>query len=132
MGVAAGEAVEAEMGEIAAREDLGKEPSGPRQAADLALQRQPRLHVGGQADPGLGVGQKPDDPVGEERGGGELGAGVDGDARHRGRLARHLDRHLAQRLVAHGLAAEEEGVAGHEGGGEVLLDLAEQRRRPAP
>ena len=132
VGVAAGEAVEAEMRAIAAREGLGQEPSGARQAADLALQGEPCLHVGRKAAPGLGIGEQFDDPVREERRGGELGAGVDGDARHRRGLARDLDRHLAQRLVAHGLAAEEEGVAGHEGCSEVLLHLAEQSAAPAP
>jgi hypothetical protein len=37
----------------------------------------------------------------------------------------HLDRHFAKALVADDLAADQEGVAGGEGGGEAFLDLAE-------
>ncbi len=42
---------------------------------------------------------------------------------------RDLDRQLSQAFVAHHLAADQEGVAGGEGGREILLHLAE--RRPA-
>ena len=40
-------------------------------------------------------------------------------------------RHLAQALVADDAAADQEGVAGGEGGGEALLDLAERRAAAA-
>ena len=125
VGVAAGEAVEAEVAARAAREGLGEEMAGAGHAADLGLQRQPLPHVVGQAGPGGGVREELDHPVREERRGGELGAGVDRDPGRGGGLAGDLDGHLAQEFVADGLAAEEEGVAGGERGGEVLLDLAE-------
>ena len=119
------------MVQRAAREGLGEERAGAGEAADLGLGGEPVLHVAGQGGPGGGIGEERDDAVGEKRGGGELGAGVDGDLGVRRDLAGDLDGHLAQGFVADGLAAEEEGVAGGEGGGEVLLDLAEGRAAAA-
>ena len=61
---------------------------------------------------------------------GELGAAEDRDLAARASARRgDLDGHLAQALEADDLAADQEGVAGGEGRGEVLLDLARAARR---
>ena len=51
----------------------------------------------------------------------------DGDLGVAPGCAADFDGHLAQAFVAHDLAADQEGVAGGQGGGEILLDLAERR-----
>ena len=98
----------------------------PRHARETGLQRQPFAHLIGQARPRVLIGQQSAHARGEigrerklaARVGRHLGVGIVG--------ARDIDLILDQRLVAHDLAAEHEGVAGHQSLDEILLDLAEQ------
>jgi hypothetical protein len=72
------------------------------------------------------LGEHAQDAVGELGGGGEFRAHEGGDLGRAARGAGDLDRHLAQAFVADDLAADQEGVAGGEGGGEGFLDLAQR------
>ena len=96
VGVAAGEAVEAEVVQRPAREGLGEEVALAGQAADLGLEGEPVAGVLGQAGPGGGVGEERDDAVREQRRCGELGAHEHRDLRRGRGLAGDLDGHLAE------------------------------------
>ena len=133
VGVAAGEAVEAEVlqaGRAGRSRPAACRGGGRRLTSACSVE--PVLHVAGQGGPGR-RGRR-----GARRRGARAASRWRAWCRRRRRpwgsreaLAGDLDGHLAQRLVADGLAAEEEGVAGGEGGGEVLLDLAERRAAAA-
>ena len=109
----------------AARKGLDHHLARRRHARDIGLQRQPLAHLVGQLLPRAAVGEQQAHALGEigrERKlaaaiGRHLGVGVVG--------ARDVDLVLDQRLVAHDLAAEHEGVADRQPLDEILLDLAE-------
>ena len=124
LGVAPGKAVDAQVFAPVVGEAFQQQPVGVGQARDLALQGQPPGGVGGQVGPAVLLEDR-QDAVGQQGGGGELGAVEHRDLGVAAGVAGDLDRHLAQAFVADDLAADQEGVAGGEGGGEVFLDLAQ-------
>ena len=128
--VAPGEAIGHELLAPVVGEALDQQAAGLWQPADLALKRQPLGGVGGQAGP-AGLAEHAQDAVRELRRGGELGAHEGGDLGLLRGVAGDLDHHVAQALVAHDLATDEEGVALAEGGGEAFLDLAQRRAATA-
>ncbi len=65
------------------------------------------------------------DPFGQAGRGGEFGTAEDGDLGLAALFAADFDRQFAQPLIAHHLAPDQEGVAGGQGGGEILFDLAQ-------
>ena len=79
--------------------------------------------MGGEGGPAVGL-QDLQDPVGQKGGGGELGAVEDGNLGVTAGGPGNLHRHFAQAFVADDLAADQESVAGGEGGGEGFLDFA--------
>ena len=81
--------------------------------------------MGGQLGPALLL-EHLDHAGGKLGGSGEFGAEEGGDLRFLGGVAADLHGHLAQSLVAHDLAADQEGVTRRERGGEALLHLAQR------
>ena len=113
-------------------EGLAQQAAARRQRRPLGLKRQPVGGMRGQGADGGGVLQQVHHPVRQQGGGGELGAPEHRDLGRPGAVPRHQDGQVAQPLEAHHLAADQEAVALGEGGGEILLDLAQLVAAPAP
>ncbi len=124
LGVAACKTIDAQMFAPVMREAFDQQAAGFGQARDLALQGEPLGGVGGKIGP-AGLLENVKNPVGQQGGGGEFGAVEDGHLGVAAGLAGDLDRHFPQAFIAHDLAADQEGIAGGEGGGEGFFDLAQ-------
>ena len=110
---------------VGARKGLDDHLARMRHARKIRLQRQPFAHLIRQAAPRALVVEQVAHAfgkIGRER---KLAAHI---GRHLRALvigARDIDLIFHQRLVAHDLAAEHEGIAGDEAFDEIFLDLAE-------
>ncbi|GAD54583.1 hypothetical protein MBELCI_0635 [Limimaricola cinnabarinus LL-001] len=118
------ESVEAGMVPSVMLEGLDKDAAALRHLRHLALQVQPVARMAWQLGP-VGALQRVEDAVGKLGRGRHLGPRICGDARLSVGAAGDLDRHLAQRLVAYDLTADEKCVARRQRGREAFLDLAQ-------
>ena len=124
MGLLAFEGVGDHEPAAVAGEDFDEEVVGGGEFGAVGLEGEPLADGFGVGVPGGGVVEHGADAVGEVGGEREAGADVGGDGGGAGAAVGAFEGELVDAGEAEEAAGEEEGVAGAEGVGEVLLDFA--------